>query len=84
MAMYFYCQGSDLPRSRGAKIIEDGLNDFFAFVCQAFQYLTKNLHLCAGEEFSLVPFGIQKVYSSISSRFCTHIIVQGQSDNSVV
>lgn len=84
MAMYFYCQGSDLPRSRGAKIIEDRLNDFFAFVCQAFQYLTKHLRLCAREAFSSVPFGIQKVYSSIPSRFCTHIIVQGQSNNIVI
>lgn len=46
MAMYSYCQGTDLSRSRGAKIIEDGLDDFFSFVCQAFQYLLKNFHLC--------------------------------------
>lgn len=84
MAMYSYCQGTDLSWSRGAKIIEDGLDDFFSFVCQAFQYLLKNFRLCTRETFSPMSFGIQEVYSSISSRFCTQIIVQRQNFHIVI
>lgn len=84
MAMYFYCQGANWKQSRSAKIGEDGLNDFFSFVRHFNQHLLQNFGLSTGEVFPPALSWTQQVYSSMSSRFRAHIIVQRQNGNIMI
>lgn len=68
-----------LPLSGGAKISEDRLYDFFAFIGQVFKHLLQDLSLRTGKAVSLTPLGIQKIYPASSSRFRTQVIVQRQN-----